>query len=239
MTITSYAPRAKASLAAFPARERASLLAHPKAILFAVLALHFAAFSLIAILTQPTLPLDVIEQVSWARNPEWAYFKHPPLPAWCLAALMALTGGQPWIAALAGPAAATLALWIVWLLARRILDPVRALLSVLLLEGVVHFNVLSLEFNHNIIHLPLWAFIAYASHRAIRENPSPIGCCSASPPRLACSANTPRRSFDRHRRRRSVRWGGEAAPGRKRPLDRHRHRRIALPSPCDPRLLRL
>ena len=146
------------------------MLAHPKAILFAVLALHFAAFSLVAVLTQPTLPLDVIEQVSWARNPEWAYFKHPPLPAWCLAALMALTGGQPWISALAGPAAATLALWMVWLLARRILDPVRALLSVLLLEGVVHFNVLSLEFNHNIIHLPLWAFIAYASHRAIREN---------------------------------------------------------------------
>ena len=54
--------------------------AHPKAILFAVLALHFAAFSLVAVLTQPTLPLDVIEQVSWARNPEWAYFKHRRCP---------------------------------------------------------------------------------------------------------------------------------------------------------------
>ena len=49
-------------------------------------------------------------------------------------------------------------------------DPIRALLSVLILEGVVHFNVLSPEFNHNIVQLPLWAFIAYASHRAIREN---------------------------------------------------------------------
>ncbi len=138
-------------------------------ILFAALGVHFIVFALIALLTQPTLPLDVIEQVSWARNLEWTYFKHPPLPAWCLAALMALTGGRPWIAALAGPAATTLALWIVWLLARRIFDPIRALLAVLLLEGVVHFNILSLEFNHNIIQLPLWAFIAYASHRAVRE----------------------------------------------------------------------
>jgi 4-amino-4-deoxy-L-arabinose transferase-like glycosyltransferase len=139
-------------------------------ILLAALALHFAVLSLAVILTQATLPLDVVEQISWARNPEWAYFKHPPLPAWCLAALMTLTGGKPWITALAGPAATTLALWLVWLLARRILDPVRALLSVLILEGVIHFNALSPEFNHNIVQLPLWAFIAYASHRAIREN---------------------------------------------------------------------
>ncbi len=170
MTVPSYASQAEANPVRFLPLARAGLIARPQTILFAVLALHFVALSLAAILTQPTLPLDVIEQVSWARDPQWAYFKHPPLPAWSLAALMALTGGAPWIAAAAGPAAVTLALWIVWLLARRILDPVRALLSVLLLEGVVHFNVLSLEFNHNIIHLPLWAFIAYASHRAIREN---------------------------------------------------------------------
>ncbi len=144
-------------------------VADPQTVLFSVLALHFAALSIIAVLTQPTLDLDVIEQIAWARNVEWAYHKHPPLPAWCLWALLNLTGGRPWIAALAGPAATTLALWLVWLLARRILDPVRALLAILLLEGVVYFNVLSLEFNHNVIQLPLWAFIAYSSHRALRE----------------------------------------------------------------------
>ncbi len=146
-----------------------SVVAYPEAVLFIVLAAHFAAFSSLALITHPTLDLDVIEQISWARNLEWGYYKHPPLPAWSLAALLTLTDGHPWIAAIAGPAAATLGLWIVWLLARRILDPVRALLAVLLLEGVVYFNVLSLEFNHNVIQLPLWAFIAYASHRAIRE----------------------------------------------------------------------
>ncbi len=170
MTVTSYGSPGEAGFIEVPIWGRGSILVRPQTILIAAMALHFAAFSLIALLTQPTLPLDVIEQVSWARNPEWTYFKHPPLPAWILAALMTLTGGEPWIAAIAGPAATTLALWIVWLLARRILDPMRALLSVLLLEGVLHFNVLSLEFNHNIVQLPLWAFIAYASHRAIRGN---------------------------------------------------------------------
>ena len=146
-----------------------SVAAYPEAVLFIVLFVHFAAFSTLAIITHPTLDLDVIEQISWARNIEWGYYKHPPLPAWSLAALLTLTGGHPWIGAIAGPAAATLGLWLVWLLARRILDPARALPAVLLLEGVVYFNVLSLEFNHNVIQLPLWAFIAYASHRAIRE----------------------------------------------------------------------
>ena len=172
MTSTLYVETGgiETNLVESPERAPSFLSYDPRKILFAALALHFAVLSLAAILTQATLPLDVVEQVSWARNPEWAYFKHPPLPAWVLAALMTLTGGKPWIAALAGPAATTLALWLVWLLARRILDPIRALLSVLILEGVVHFNALSPEFNHNIVQLPLWAFIAYASHRAIREN---------------------------------------------------------------------
>ena len=172
MTSTPYVETGgiETNLVESPERAPSFLSYDPRKILFAALALHFAVLSLAAILTQATLPLDVVEQISWARNPEWAYFKHPPLPAWFLAALMTLTDGKPWIAALAGPAATTLALWLVWLLARRILDPMRALLSVLILEGVVHFNALSPEFNHNIVQLPLWAFIAYASHRAIREN---------------------------------------------------------------------
>ena len=172
MTSTPYAETGgiEQTLSNLQSGREVPALRSPGRILFAALALHFAVLSLAAILTQATLPLDVVEQISWARNPEWAYFKHPPLPAWFLAALMALTGGEPWIAAIAGPAATTLALWLVWLLARRILDPMRALLSVLILEGVVHFNALSPEFNHNIVQLPLWAFIAYASHRAIREN---------------------------------------------------------------------
>jgi hypothetical protein len=142
---------------------------HPAAVVAGFLALHFAALALIALLAQPTLPLDVIEQLAWARDPQFAYFRHPPLPAWVLAALMAASGYRLWLAALAGPAAATLALALVWRLARRVVDPVRAMLAVLMLEGVVYFNFTALEFNHDVIQLPLWALIALMGHRAYRE----------------------------------------------------------------------
>ena len=196
MTITSYAPRAKASLAAFPARERASLLAHPKAILFAVLALHFAAFSLVAILTQPTLPLDVIEQVSWARNPEWAYFKHPPLPAWCLAALMALDGRTTMDRRSCRPgrrnpcALDCLAPGAPHSRSR----PGAALRSAPRRRGPFQRSKPRIQSQHHPsaalgFHRPMQAIAPFA------KTASPIGCCSASPRRLACSANTPRRSF--------------------------------------------
>jgi hypothetical protein len=144
-------------------------LARPELFLVACLIAHAVALCTIALLAQPTLPLDVIEQIGWSRDPQFAYFKHPPLPAWILGAALWASGQRLWAAALVGPLATTLTLWLLWRLARRIVDPVRAALAVMILEGVVYFNFDAFEFNHNIVQLPLWALIALFGHRACRE----------------------------------------------------------------------
>jgi len=138
-------------------------------VLAAFLVVHIAALSIVALTTQPTLPLDGVEQLAWARDLQWVYFKHPPLPAFVLWAAMRASGHAVWLAALIGPLAVTLTAWLVWRLAIRIVDPLRALLAVLALEGVVYFNFTALEFNHNVVQMPIWALLGLLGHRAYRE----------------------------------------------------------------------
>lgn len=145
------------------------LTARPKTAVLSLAVLHFLGLSFAVLLTQSTLNLDVLEQVAWSRDPQWVYSKHPPLPAWIMAAAMWVSGNRPWAAALLGPLASAAALPIVWVYASRMTDPARALIAVFLLEGVIYFNFSSVEFNHNVVLLPLWAFIAYAAHRAYVE----------------------------------------------------------------------
>ena len=141
----------------------------PRQILLIFLLLHTAALCAVALLTQPILQLDIIEQLAWARDPQWVYFKHPPLPAWVLWCVMHATGGALWAAAIVGPLATTLTLWLVWKLAIRIVDPLRALVAVMSLEGVIYFNFTSLEFNHNVVQMPIWALLGLLGHYAYRE----------------------------------------------------------------------
>jgi len=138
-------------------------------ILLGFLFLHMAALSAVALLTQPTLQLDVVEQLAWAHDPQWVYFKHPPLPAWVLWFAMRATNDALWAPAIIGPLATTLTIWLVWQLAIRVVDPVRALLAALVLEGVIYFNFTSLEFNHNVVQMPIWALLGLCGHRAARE----------------------------------------------------------------------
>ena len=145
------------------------LATRPAAVVFSLALLHFLGLAFVILLTQPTLGLDVFEQVAWARDPQWAYAKHPPLPAWIIAAAISAAGNKPWIAAILGAATSAAALPIVWVLARRVVGASQALIAVFLLEGVIYFNFASVDFNHNVILLPLWALIAYAAHRAFIE----------------------------------------------------------------------
>lgn len=147
-------------------------LTRPGCTFWAFVCLHVAVWSLTAILVQPNLPLDVIEQLAWARDPQWVYFKHPPLVAWVLGAVDRITGGAAAAMHLVGPLATGLAFWALWRLATTVAGPQRGLIAVLLLEGVIYFNIATPEFNHNVIQLPLWSLIAYTAHRALRQGRS-------------------------------------------------------------------
>ncbi|MBV9221352.1 MAG: glycosyltransferase family 39 protein [Methylobacteriaceae bacterium] len=131
------------------------------------LALHVALWALIPALFQPNLPLDVVEQLAWGREWQWAYFKHPPLPAWTVEIVALLTHGWDRALFFVGPLASALALYLIWRLATDIVGQRLALVAVLVQEGVLYFTFFTPEFNHNVIQVPLWALIGWTARRSL------------------------------------------------------------------------
>ena len=149
----------------------------PARIFWTFLAAHVLIWWLLPALLQHNLPLDVIEQLAWGREWQIVYFKHPPLPAWIVESVAAVSGGWPAAQYLVGPLASALALVAVWRLGCAMLGEQRALLAVLAQEGVVYFTIFTPEFNHNVVLLPLWAALGLAGYRACFEPGSRRAVC--------------------------------------------------------------
>ncbi len=145
----------------------------PEAVFWGFLALHVTAWTVLPALTNPNLPLDVIEGLAWGREWQLGYAKHPPLSPWLMEMFSTLGkfvgGGANWPLYLLSQMSVGIALWAMWRLARDFLDPVPALLSVLLLEGIYYTNFTSPEFNANVVLLPLWALAILAFRRAVTD----------------------------------------------------------------------
>src|SRR3954452_53297 len=107
---------------------------------FAVfLALHFLVWSVVPALLYPNLPLDLIEALTYGREWQLGYDKLPPLPWWVIEGAYRLVGSD---AALYLVAQVTVvaAFGLVWVLARRLVGPLGALVAVLIVDGLHYFN---------------------------------------------------------------------------------------------------
>ena len=133
----------------------------------AAAALQVVVWSLAPALLYSAPPLDVVE--GYVHGPNWVLttLKHPALPSWVLEVSRRLTGAVGWPAYVVSQlfVAATFAL--VYALGRQLMPPERAAAGTLLLPGVVYFAWPSIEFNHNVALMPLWAGLFYCLWRAV------------------------------------------------------------------------
>ena len=118
---------------------------------------YVVLWPLVATLSHHSPPLDMIEGFVWSLHPQAGYYKHPPLPAWMIAASIAIFGKQPLALLVLGPLSIVAALAALWWLARQFLDEQLAVVALLLTSTQFYFNALIPEFNHNVIQIPLWA----------------------------------------------------------------------------------
>lgn len=130
-------------------------------------AIHMIVWTVVPWRLHPTIPMDTIEGFAWSRTWELGYYKQPPVPTWVQGFWFDLTGGSSLAFYFLSQMFVAVAFWAVWRLARDILPPARALLAVLLLEGIFYFNFESTDFNHNTAHLTLWPVIILVFHRAL------------------------------------------------------------------------
>lgn len=131
------------------------------------LLVYVLAWTVLPALLSPSLPLDVVEGITWGHEWQWGYYKHPPLPAWLLyPAFRALGWYGPY---LVSQLCILLALAYVYRMAREFMDAPRAWLAAALPYTIYYYTWPTLEFNHNIAQIPVWAALAWHTHRAVRR----------------------------------------------------------------------
>ncbi|MDF1796467.1 MAG: glycosyltransferase family 39 protein [Coxiellaceae bacterium] len=114
--------------------------------------------------------LDSSENIAWAMHLAWGNYKHPPLGAWLMRG--ALTVMPTAFSAVVFLSAACVLTMYVYLyrLGRELMSPSRTLLAILMTSTLYYFNSRSLQFNQNVMMLPLWAAMGYYFYQSLQHN---------------------------------------------------------------------
>jgi len=144
-----------------------TLQRRPDAVFAAFLIIHFCLWTALPAALYLNLPLDLIEALTYGREWQLGYDKLPPLPWWLVEIAHRLIGYDIAYYALA-QLAVVVAFFFVWAMARPLVDPLRALLAIVIIDGQHYLNFTAAKFNHDVIQLPLWALAGYAYWRALR-----------------------------------------------------------------------
>jgi 4-amino-4-deoxy-L-arabinose transferase-like glycosyltransferase len=141
---------------------------HPTGAFLAFLAVHAVVWTALPAVYFLNLPLDVIEGLLYGREWQLGYDKLPPLPWWLLEATYRLFGSDLFFYALS-QASIIAAFTLIWLLARRLVGPIGALVAILIIDGLHYYTFTAPKFNHDVIQLPFWALTGYAYWAALRR----------------------------------------------------------------------
>ena len=112
---------------------------------------------------------DMLEAWVWGKEPQFGYFKHPPVFAWIAGAWFRLFTLADWSFYLLAALNSALGLWAVWLLAGLFVEGPRRLATVLIAMLTPLYGVLALKFNANSVLLASWPLATWFFVRSLRE----------------------------------------------------------------------
>jgi len=131
---------------------------------------HCVLWTFLPTIVRHTLPLDAIEGTIWGSHWQLGYDKNPFMNAWLTHFAENLGGQSGWMIYFFSQLSVLLCFYSVWRLAKRILPPVSALMSVMCLEAIQYYNVAAIDFNDNVIEIGVWAFLIERFHFALTKN---------------------------------------------------------------------
>ena len=133
-----------------------------------VLIAYFLIWIISPILCSSSFPLDVPEGIYWGKEFQLGYYKHPPLSSWILYSFYYIFGQfGPY---LLSQICIVITMYFVYLLAKKLVSEEKAVLSSCLLLGIFYYTWPSLEFNHNIAQMPIWAGLVYLFYLVLQKN---------------------------------------------------------------------
>ena len=149
-----------------------SMLSQPQHTLFVLLLLQLFLWVTTPLLVYHSVPMDIMESTLWGREGIIASHKHPSLPAFILHGLENLTNQASWAGYVAAQVCVIMTLWLMYRLGCHLLqNDKRALAATVLMMVTVYYSTQSVEFNHNIIQMPLWAAMMLTLFHATQKTP--------------------------------------------------------------------
>lgn len=136
---------------------------------FAFLVLHFCVWVGIPGFRK-SIPLDSIEAIMWGRYCDLGTNKHPPLSGFLAEWFYELFGCHNLGIYFLSQLCVLLGFIYLYKLAKCFLEDGKAVLSVMLLEGVIYYGFSAQEFNVNVVSLALWPMCAYYFYTALQKN---------------------------------------------------------------------
>lgn len=130
---------------------------------------HFFVWVIIPLFRR-SIPLDSIEALMWGKYCDFGTNKHPPLSGFVAEGFYRLFGETNLGIYVASQVCILLGFIYIYKLAGLFLSKEKAVLSAMLLEGVIYYGFSSMEFNVNVLSLALWPVTVYYFYRAMNEN---------------------------------------------------------------------
>ena len=117
-----------------------------------------------------TIPLDSAENIMWGNALSWGYYKHPPLVAWILHFAMLIFHSPKLATYLSSAIAVLLCLFYTYRLSRIFLSVIATQTAVILTTLIYYYTFPSMQFNQDIILLPLWSMLIFYTYHAINKH---------------------------------------------------------------------
>ena len=130
---------------------------------------HFLIWSILPIILRHNLPMDSAEALVWGLIGEWGTNKHPPVSGFFANLIYELTSHPSSLYVLSQLFIIGGFIYI-YKFARLFLPENKSLIATTILEGVAYYNMVTPEYNVNIIALMLWPAATYHFYLSITKN---------------------------------------------------------------------
>lgn len=135
-------------------------------LLFIFLCVHFFVWVLVP-LFRFNIPMDSAEALVWGSEWQLGTNKHPFLSGWLIEIFYQAIRHPDLAAYVLSQVCVLLGMFYVYRLARFFVEPGKALLSALFLEGTIYYSICSVEYNVNVLSLAIVPMLVYYFHQGI------------------------------------------------------------------------
>ena len=133
--------------------------------------LQLSLWTLSPTFTYSSLPHDVAEGLAWGNQWMLGYSKMPPFTAWMLAIFTKVGNGVIGLPIyLLAQICVIITYIFVWKLSVRLANQKVALLSILLLVGILYYNNNSANITPDTMSTPMWAAIIFFTYTSFKDN---------------------------------------------------------------------